>query len=102
MTPRTPAAAALRAIADDLMEAMSLARTAPHEAIRRADAAINAMVEAEAMTARAFIGPFALLREGQEALSHDGDPGPLEAACAAAARLLQGIAARIEGEGEDV
>lgn len=100
MTPRTPAAA-LRAIADELIEAKGLVATAPYEAILRVNRAINAMVESDDVGFGEFIGPFASLREGQESMAHDDEPGPLEAACDAAARLLQGVAARIEGEATD-
>lgn len=98
MTHRTPAAD-LRAIADELMEARRYVRTHPHETrdcVARKAVDIGKHPRVVDTT---YLRIRANLSDGLAMIQVD--PLILEGHLYAAARLLQGVAARIEGEGDD-
>lgn len=104
MTPRTPAAAALRAIADDLMEARRYVGVHTKEAME----AVPTMV-GDAIIQMGYCEELHSSDDYDRIVANLGDGVPLNIVdplilkgyLYAAARLLQGIAARIEGEAED-
>lgn len=98
MTPRTPAAAALRAIADDLMEAACQVEPNLWRARRRAADAYQRIIRCNMLTHADFRAVAGHLEAFEKPAFL---PGEGENRLYAAARLLQVVAARVEGEGDD-
>jgi hypothetical protein len=100
VTPRTPAAAALRAIADELMDARRYVRTHVDHVRSQVQLQLDRAWARNEVDAADYDRIRSNLADGLDLIVVD--PLILEGHLYAAARLLQGVAARIEGEGEDV